>query len=164
MKLYIKQQLISARDIFYVKDENGNDKYEVREKDGIRVGLQQYIYDMNGKELAYISQKGLSLNPTFRVYTNGTQIATIVKKFTLFKPRYVVDELGWTISGDFTAHEYTISDSTGDIIRISKEWLSWGDSFVIDFARNANEIVALAVVLAIDCIVDQEEEHRRDNR
>lgn len=156
MKLYIKQKVFSAVAHFFVKDEYGNDKYEVKGKMGISVGLNLYIYDMNGKEVAYIKQKALSLNPTFHVFVNGTQTATIVKKFTFFKPRYVVEELGWTIKGDFSAHEYVIENKFGPVMAIHKEWLSWGDTFVLDFADATNELEALAVVFAIDCIVDAE--------
>lgn len=157
MKLYIRQKVFSALDHFFVKDENGNDKYEVRSPGGITVGLKLHIHTMDGKEVAYINQKAMSLNPTFRVFVNGVQTATIVKKFTLLKPRYEVKELNWTIKGDFSAHEYTISDGSGVVMAIRKEWLTLGDTFVLEFNNTAHELEALAVVFAIDRIVDQEE-------
>ena len=41
MKLYIKQEVFSARDYFLVKDEAGNNVYEVRAPEkAIIVGLQ----------------------------------------------------------------------------------------------------------------------------
>lgn len=156
MKLYIKQNVFSAVDHFFVKDEAGNDKYEVRGNEGLTIGLKLHVYDRQGRELAYIEQKALSLNPTFRVFVGGVQTAVIVKKFTLFKPCYEVKELGWTVKGDFTAHRYTISDASSTVMTLRKEPFSWGDSFALEIADPTHELEALAVVLAIDCVVDAE--------
>ena len=63
MKFYIKQLLKGRGDHFSVKDEMGKDVYKVNGPSGmIQVGLQLSIFDMDGKELVKIAQKGLSLN------------------------------------------------------------------------------------------------------
>lgn len=156
MKLYIQEKAFSITEQFFVKDEAGNDKYMVKAPLGFRVGLKLNIYDMNGNELGHIDQKAFSFNPTFRVYRGGIQTATIVKKFTFIKQKYEVEELNWTVHGDFLAHEYVIESPQGQIMTIHKEWFSWGDSFVLDFTNNTNELEALAIVLAIDHVVDSE--------
>ena len=162
MKLYIKQEVFSARDYFRVKDEAGNDIYEVRAPEKvIIVGLQLVIRDMEGRELAFIDQKGLALQPTFRVHRNGEQVATIVKKFTFLKPKYEVKELGWTIQGDFLAHQYTITSESGLVMSIEKQFLSFGDAFAINLQDEAHVMEALGVVFAIDRIMDQD--HRSLN-
>lgn len=159
MKLYIKEELFQTFPRFIVKDENGNDKYDVHTKPArVQVGLKLHIFDMAGTELGYIDQKALSFQPTFRLHVDGVQRATIAKKFTMFKPRYEVPELGWTIQGDFIAHDYTVSDNTGVIAVIRKEIFSWGDSFALDLLDEAHELEALALVFAIDCVVDADAE------
>ena len=110
-----------------------------------------------------VSQKALSLFPTFRVYRNEEHVATIVKKFTVLKQKYEVEELGWTIEGDVLAHDYTVSDQTGVIMTIKKEWLAWGDTFTVEYNNPAYEIEAIAIVLAIDCVVDAQEENIVDS-
>lgn len=35
---------------------------------------------------------------------------------------------------------------------ISKEWFTWGDCYALDIADSADEMLALAVVLAIDAV------------
>ena len=157
MKLYIKQEVFSARDHFYVKDESGQDVYVVKApKRAVIVGLQLNIFDMEGRDLAFIDQKMMSFQPTFRIHRNGEQVATIAKKFTILKPRYEVKELGWTVQGDFTAHAYTVSDQHGTVMSISKEWLTWGDTFVLDIRDTAHVLEAMAVVFAIDSVVDSQ--------
>ena len=158
MKLFIKQNVFSGGfDQFWVQDEAGNDVYQARSKTGVRVGLQLHVLDSTGEEIGYISQKALSLTPTFRVYVEGEQVATIVKKFTFLKPRYEVKELGWTIQGDFLAHDYVVSDDSGLVMTVSKQWLQWGDTFVAELFDEEHALEALAVVFAIDCVMDSDE-------
>ena len=158
VKLYIEQKMISAWETFYVRDEAGNERYMITQpRKAVQVGLQLRILDPAGNEIAFLNQKALSLNPTFFVNVGGKPIATIKKKFTLMKPKYVVEELGWTIKGDFLAHEYSIEDQHGNIVMtLHKEWLIWGDTFVLDMADSTHELEAIGVVLAIDCIMDSE--------
>ena len=163
MNLYIKQTVFSARPHFLVSDELQNEKYNITTEGIVQVGLQLHIYDSNQRKVGRVSQKFLSLLPTFHVFRNEEQVASIVKKFTLLKTRYEVPELGWTIEGDFLAHDYTVSDQTGVIMTIKKEWLAWGDTFTVDYKNPAHEIEAIAVVLAIDCVVDAQEENIVDS-
>ena len=156
MKLFIKENLKSAFDHFYVKDEQGNDVYEVRGNTGIQDGLKLRIYDLMNHELCYIEEKNMSLLPTFKVFKDDVQVATIVKKFTVVKPKYVVEELGWEIEGNFLAHEYVIKDAVEQIATISKDWTLWVDSFSLNMQRNEHVLEALACILAIDYVIDQE--------
>ena len=39
------------------------------------------------------------------------------------------------------------------IVSINKEWFTWGDCYELDIENPEDEIVALAVVLAIDCVL-----------
>jgi len=154
MKYYIKQTVFSRVEHFTVKDEFGNDVFEVRSPMGFRAGLKLHVCDMTGTEVAYIDQKLMSLHPTFRVHRNGKLTATIAKKFTIGKPKYEVKELNWIIRGDFLAHEYFILQGASVVMAISREWFSWGDSFVLDIADETHLPEALAVVLAIDSVTD----------
>ena len=78
--------------------------------------------------------------------------AEIVKRFTFFFEKYEIEGLDWTIEGDFWAHEYRITQNGREIVSISKEWFTWGDCYALDIADSADEMLALAVVLAIDAV------------
>ena len=82
------------------------------------------------------------------------QIAEIKKEFSFLFPRYSIAGLGWEIEGRFMAHEYEITQGGRTIVSISKEWMTWGDSYELDILNPADEIVALAVVLTIDCVTE----------
>ena len=52
------------------------------------------------------------------------------------------------------AHDYEIIKNGCSIVSISKEWMTWGDSYELDIANSEDEIVALAVVLTRDCVME----------
>jgi uncharacterized protein YxjI len=76
----------------------------------------------------------------------------VVKDFTLLKPHYHVEGTGWQVEGDYWAHEYIIKDFDEVIMRISKHWLTWGDSYELDIPDDKNTILALCTAIAIDCM------------
>ena len=153
MKLYIKQKVFTWGDKFTVKDINGNDRYYV-EGEVFSWGKKLHVYDMNGNEAAFIQQKVFSFLPRYFVYVGDEQVAEIVKEFSFLFPRYSIEGLGWDIEGRFMAHDYEITQNGRPIVTISKEWMTWGDSYELDITNPADELVALAVVLTIDCVTE----------
>ena len=153
MKLYIKEKVFSWGDKFTVKDGYGNDKYTVQ-GEVFSWGKKLHVCDMLGNEIAFIKQEVWSFLPRYYVFCGDEQVAEIKKEFSFLFPRYSIRGLGWEIDGSFTAHEYEITQNGRTIVSISKEWMTWGDSYELDIANPADEIVALAVVLTIDCVTE----------
>ena len=152
MKLYIKQKVFSWRDKFTVKDEAGNDRYFV-EGELFSWGKKLHVTDIGGNEVAFIQQKVFSFLPRYFVYVGDEEVAEIVKEFSILRPKYSIEGLGWDINGDFWSHNYMITKNGNPIVTISKEWMTWGDSYELDIADPDDETVALAVVLTIDCVM-----------
>ena len=153
MKLYIKEKVFSWGDKFTVKDAYGEDKYIV-EGEVFTFGKKLHVYDRAGREVAFIKQEIWSFLPRYYVFCGDRQIAEIKKEFTFLFPRYTIEGLGWEIDGSFMAHDYQITKRDRKIVTISKEWMTWGDSYELDIADPADELVALAVVIAIDCVTE----------
>ncbi len=151
MKLYIKQKVFSWVDRFAVMDEAGQDKYFVEGEFSFAKKL--HVYDAAGTERAFIQQKMFSFHPRYFVFVNGAQVAEIVKEFSFLRPKYSIEGMGWDISGDFWAHDYEIIQSGRAIVNIHKQWMTWGDCYEVDIADESDEITALSVVLAIDCVM-----------
>ena len=158
MKLYMKQKIFSWNDKFSIYDENGEERYFV-EGELFSWGKKLHVYNREQKEAAFIRQEIFTLLPKFIVSIDGQDIAEIVKEFTFFKPKYRIDGLGWAIQGDFWDHDYEIAKGGNTIVRICKRWFTWGDCYELDVEDPEDEIVALSVVLAIDCVLDAQ----RDN-
>ena len=153
MKLYIKEKVFSWGDRFTVKDEEGADKYFV-EGEVFSWGKKLHVYNTDGTEAAFIKQEVFSFLPRYYVFCGEEQVAEIKKTFSFFFPHYVIEGLNWDINGKFTAHEYEITRDGELIVSISKEWMTWSDSYELDIKNPADEIVALAVVLTIDCVTE----------
>lgn len=155
MKLYIRQKVFSWNDKFTVKDEMGQDRYYV-EGEIFSFGKRLHLYHMDGSEAAFIKQKVLSWLPKYTVFCGDRQVAEIKKEFTFLFPKYTIAGLGWEVNGDFISHNYQISQNGRPIVSISKAWMSWGDAYELDVEDPQNQVLALAVVLAIDCVMDSQ--------
>jgi len=150
MKLYIKQKVFSWRDKFAVKDEYQCDRW-FAQGEIFTFGRKLRVYDASGSEVAFIRQKLWSFLPRYYIEIGG-MVYEFVRELSLLRPRYTIRNLDWVINGNFWEHEYAVSDSRGDVMRISKAWLSWGDFYELDIADGQDELLCLCVTLAIDCI------------
>jgi len=160
MNLYMKQKIFTWGDQFSVYDEAGNEKYYV-EGEVFTWGKKLHLCGLGGQELAFIQQQVLTFLPRYDISRNGQQIAEVVKEFTFFKHVYTVNGLNWTVQGDFWDHEYEITDGGSRVIAsVSKEWLTWGDTYEIRIDPGADEVTALAVVLVIDACIEAESRNR----
>lgn len=150
MRLYIKQKVFSWSDEFTVKDEGGSDRYYVK-GELFSFGHKLHIYDTNHREVAYIAQKIFTWMPQFMITINGQEIGKLVKKMTFFKPSYYIEGSPLELEGNFLEYDYTLNAHGKSIMRLSKEWFTWGDSYVLDINNPQDELLSLCVVLAIDC-------------
>ncbi len=152
MKLYIKQKLMSFKDKFHVYGLHGEERYYV-EGDFTLVGKRLHVYDNAGREVAFICHKTPSFPPKFFVSVGGQEVALIEKEFTFARPKYRIVGPGWKVEGEFWTHNYRITKNDRTVVRISKQLFTIGDSYELDIESPEDEIVALAVVLAIDCVL-----------
>ena len=104
-----------------------------------------------------INQKLFSFLPKYYISKNGSQTAEVVKHFTFFKQEYSVIGPEWSVTGDFFSHEYFIYGGDHTVASITKEWFTWGDTYVVDVASGEDEITALAVAIVIDAIQEQQD-------
>lgn len=155
MKLYIKQKVFSWGDKFSIKDYNGVDKYYV-EGEVFSWGHKLHVYNSGNSEVAFVKQKLMSWLPKFEVYINEALAVEVVKEFTFFKPKYTLQGTNWTVDGDFWSHNYIIYDGANAIASINKVWFSWGDSYELDIAEGIDEVLVVATVLAIDCVMQDD--------
>lgn len=155
MRLYLKQKVFSWRDRFFAKDEVGNDRYYA-EGELFSWGKKLHIYDVNGNEVAFIRQKVFALLPRYFVEINGQVVCEIVKEFTFLRQSYRIEGMTWHLNGDFMAHEYSMNDGAREIMRMSKQWFTWGDSYEMDIADPRDELLCLCVALAVDCAMASE--------
>ena len=150
MKLYIKQKVFSWSDKFAVKDEAERDRW-FAQGEVFTLGKKLHVYDASGREVAFIRQKLLTFLPRYYIEIQGREYE-FVKEFTLLRPRFSIRNLDWTVEGNFWEHNYAVADSRGEVMRMAKAWLTWGDSYELNIAAPQNELLCLCVSLSIDCI------------
>lgn len=78
---------------------------------------------------------------------------------TLFKTKMAIQDIGWTIQGDFLGWQYVITDEKNQTItEVKAKMLSWSDSFEITIDdTQVDPIIVLAIILAIDTIRDKQQ-------
>ncbi len=153
MRLYMKQKVFSLKDRFTIKNEAGEDVYTVEGK-FISLGKKLHIFDANGEEVAFVRQELLTLLPKFTVEQHGEAVAQVQKKLSFLKPKYVVTGLDWTVEGNLLAHDYSVFSGDRAIVSLHKKWMSWGDTYELDVSDDADQALVVAVVLAIDAVLD----------
>ena len=149
MSLLIKQRVFSWTDTYDVYDEYENIKYFVK-AEFFRLGHTIHIYDAEQNEVGMIREKLMTFLPVFEIEIGGVVQGRIEKKFAFFKPKYEVDFNGWRVEGDLMGWDYDVYCGCSSIMHISKELFHWGDTYVIDFANPADELMGLLLVIAID--------------
>ena len=152
MKLYISERFLTIKDKAAVTDENGAVRYYVH--GDFAIANKYYVDDVNGTQLASVVQKKISSTGTCVVSRNGNDIAEIVPKITLFKPKYEVKRLGWTIEGNFNQDKYSIKQNGKAIVNVNVRLLMKGNAYEIDITDGIDEVNALAVVLVIEGIFE----------
>lgn len=167
MKLYITEKRFSWTDKFSIWDEKGADKYFVQ-GELIALGKNLHIYDRHNKEIAIIKQRVMSMTPKFDIFIGDQQVATMTRKFSLSTTKYdyVVDNLGWNIHGNIWFNDHRVNCNGSDIITIKKSQLMSGDSCIerlsmmiadsyeINIADGVNEVIAVAVAIIIDSVIE----------
>ena len=155
MILYMKQHIFTWGDKFSIYDEAGNEQYYV-EGEVLTWGKKLHLYDLNRREIAFIRQRLLTLPPKYEILQNDQIVAELAKKFTFFRHEYKVNGPDWKGYGDYTGHDYEITENDRCVAHISRAWFTLGDAYRIDIDDSVDEVLTLAVVLGIDAAIEAE--------
>lgn len=154
MRLFIKQKVFSLKGKFNIFDECQDIKYQA-EGEIFSFGRKLHVRDTADNEVIFIRQRLASFLPKYVLSVKGREDVEIVKNFTFFKHEYTIADWNIKIKGDFIAHNYSIEKDGAIIANMTKEFLSWGDTYTLDIYNPADELMVLAVVLVIDCCMEQ---------
>lgn len=150
MQLHIRQRIFSWTDSYDIYAEDGTPRYEVKSR-FFALSHRLHVYEKHsGREIGAVSQRLFSLLPTFDIEMGGQTVGTIRRKFTLLRQNYEVDFLGWDVEGNFVGWDYRVLKGPREILTITKQWLTWSDTYTLTFHDPADEIPGLLLVLAID--------------
>jgi len=153
MKYIIRQKIFSFRDSFTIKNEFNEDCFKVYGKI-LAIGNKLFLKDMQDHELFYIEQRLFRFLPEYTIYQNGVVVATVKKRFTLFRPSFdITSSFGnFNIEGNFLAYDFTVFRDGTPAAIVSKKWFSLSDTYGVSVSGNENQAFILALVIVLDQI------------
>jgi uncharacterized protein YxjI len=150
----MRQKFWTFGDRFLIKDESGNDVYQIVGK-FFALADSLSFQDMHGRESAHIIQKLISFKRRYQVCRDGKPVADVVKEITLFKDKYTVDIPGpndYSVQGNFWDHEYHFLRGGNEAAHVSKKLFNLTDTYGIEVADNEDDVLILATAVVIDLV------------
>lgn len=159
MRYIIREKFFHLGEDSQITDEQGQPVYEV---DGKVLSLRNTLImrDMRGQEVARVNRQLIALTPTYLIDRPG-QDETIVRKhfINLLGDHFTIDIPGphdLEMDGNLLDHEYQVKGEGGVVATVSKRWIALTDTYGVETAPGADDVLILASVLALDLAEDRE--------
>lgn len=161
----IRQNLISIGDDFWIENVDGKRVYKVDGKI-LRIRKTLVFEDLNGKPLCTIKERLLTVRDTMTVDgPDGEQLAVIKKALiTPLRDRWTVKVRNGpdlVVQGNVFDYEYSIKQGWRKIAEISKKWFRLTDTYGVKIDAGQNDILILAVAIAIDMMAHDADDKKR---
>lgn len=156
----IRQKLISIGDDFWIENQSGEKVYKVDGK-ALRIRKTLEFEDVNGKKLAQIKERLISIKDTMVIEdAKGKDIATVKKALVSpLRDKWNVNVKGGkdlTVQGNILDLEYDIKQGRRKVAEVSKGWFSITDTYGVEIEEGQNDILILAVAVAVDMMAHDE--------
>lgn len=153
MRYALKEKLWSFGGTYEICDERERPVFVVKGK-AFSWGSKLSFEDPAGRQLAFISQKLLSLKPRFEIHRDGRLFAEVVREWS-WKSRFTLDVPGpndYEITGSFWEHDYTFRRKGTTVASVSKTMWSWADTYGVDIVDGEDDVAILSTVVVIDLV------------
>ena len=155
----MRQKLVAFGDDFYIENEQGQKVFKVDGK-ALRVRDTLVFKDMQGNKLCQIQERKVRVKDTMKVEDPDGKDLAVIKKalITPVRDRWTVKiedgpDLG--VEGNILDHEYRIGEGRQKVAEVSKKWFRVRDTYGVEIAEGQDDIVILAVTVALDMMVDE---------
>jgi uncharacterized protein YxjI len=150
----MREKLVSIGDDFWIENAQGQKAFKVDGK-ALRVRDTLKFEDTRGNELCKIQEKKVRVKDTMDIEGPGGETLATVKKalITPVRDRWSVKIHGgpdMDIQGNILDHEYRIEEGRNRVAEVSKKWFRVRDTYGVEIAPGQNDILLLAVTVAID--------------
>ena len=155
----MRQKLVAFGDDFYIENEQGEKVFKVDGK-VLRVRDTLVFKDMQGNKLCEIQEQLLRVKDTMKIEgADGKTMATVKKAIiTPIRERWSVKIKGGPnldVQGNILDHEYRIEEGRHKVAEVSKKWFRIRDTYGVEIAEGQDDILILAVTVAIDIMAHQ---------
>ncbi len=164
MRYAVREKLFSIGDDFWITDEHGDKAFLV---DGKVLRLRQTleIRDAGGRGLVTVRKKLIAVHETMEIEQDGVLVATVRK--ALISPLHhrstvdLADGSQLEVVGNILDKEFEITAGGQLLARISRAWFRIRDTYGVDVAPGQDDVLFLAIAVALDRIHEDEEERDR---
>lgn len=155
MRYAIKEKFWSWGDTYHVYDADQQPVFTIVGQP-FSWGDKLSFQDMQGNELAFISQKLLSWKPRYEIYREGSLFAEVIKEFSWFDKSFTLDVPGpndYSIKGKFWQHQYEFTRSGNTVATVAKEYWTWTDTYGIEIVDGEDDVSILCSAIVIDQVL-----------
>jgi len=157
----MREKWLAFGDDYWIENESGARVYRVDGK-ALRLRKTLKLENLEGSELCKIQERKLRVRDTMEIEApDGSRLGLIQKALiTPLRDRFEVEvpsrpEL--KVRGNILDHEYKIEQEGDKIAEVTKKWLRMRDTYGIEIEPGADELLILAVAVALDTMA-----HDRD--
>ena len=156
----IRQKLVSIGDDFWIENDAGKRVFKVDGKI-LRIRRTLVFEDMNGNTLCRIRERLLTIRDTMEIEGPEGKDLAVIKKALIAPLRdrwHVKVKSGedLDVQGNILDHEYTVKQGRKKVAEISKKWFRLTDTYGVEIEAGQNDILILAVAIAIDMMAHEE--------
>ena len=164
----IRQKLISIGDDFWIENQEGKRVFKVDGK-VLRIRKTLVFEDGNGNPLCTIKERLLTLRDTMTIAgPDGEQLAVIKKALIApLRDRWSVNVRNGPdldVQGNIFDYEYSIKQGWNKVAEVSKKWFRFTDTYSVEIDPGQNDILILAVAIAIDMMAHDEDDKKRKDK
>ena len=157
----IRQKMISIGDDFWIENAEGRRTFKVDGK-VLRIRKTLVFEDVNGKPLCQIKERLLAFKDTMVVEDPAGKDIAVIKKALIapLRDKWNVNVKGGedlVVQGNILDHEYSIKQGRTQVAQVSKKWFRLTDTYGVEIADGQNDILILAIAVAIDIMAHEEE-------
>jgi uncharacterized protein YxjI len=150
----MREKLVSIGDDFWIENAQGQKTFKVDGK-ALRVRDTLKFKDAHGNTLCQIQERKLRVKDSMEVEdAHGKRVAMIKKAIiSPVRDRWTVkikDGPDLDVKGNILDHEYKIGEGRDKVAEVSKKWFRIRDSYGVEIDPGQDDIVILAVTVAID--------------
>ncbi|MFN8482361.1 MAG: LURP-one-related family protein [Anaerolineae bacterium] len=150
----MRQQILAIGDDYWIENERGERVYKIDGK-ALRIRNTLIFEDRTGNELAKIQERMLRVKDSMEIEGPRGERLAMVKKalITPIRDRWTVNVRGGPdleVQGNILDHEYRIGEGRAQVAEVSKKWFRVADTYGIEVDPGQDEIIILAVTVAID--------------
>lgn len=155
----IKEKFWSFGDDFQIRAPDEQPVYRVKGR-AFSWGDKLSFQDMDGQELAFISQKLMTLMPKYEISVRGEVFAEVRKEFGWFKKKFTLDVPGpndYEIEGSFWLHDYVFRRKGRTVATVGKAVWAWTDTYGIEIVDGEDDVSILSAAIVIDQVLHDEQ-------